>query len=399
DRGEITQLDVRNSYDFSPTNRTPLPPPLPMAEWMGFGGWYIRDANWFPNFPTSAAWIEWFWNYYYGESTSGVIAFDEEVIKQLLVATGPIDLPELNEHITADNFRDRMRYWLYEAGSPTGERLFVRSSKTPFVKLLGNALFERVLNFSPGDLARFAPTLLKLLDEKHLQLALKDGPAAALLAQHGWDGHVDRSTPDYFLASDTTVSYSKIAPFVAETIDDQVQLQSDGSTRADVVVSYANNYDPSLVQNTYPRPYLGEFWNRATRKRDFSEGYYATYLRLYLPEAAHSIELTGGDEALTNDLESGRRVVATFLALPKGVQRTIHLHYELPPGTWSDGKPYRLRVQKQSGTLSLPLTVKVTAPAGSMLSESSTHETTWTSDLLVDRNFQATVVRASARAR
>jgi hypothetical protein len=399
DRGDITALDIRNSYDFGATDRAPLPPPAPMAEWMGFGGWYIRDANWFPNFPTSAAWIEWFWNYYYGESPDGVVAFDEEVIKQLLVATGPIDLPDLNEHITADNYRERTLYWLYEAGSPNGDRQFVRSAKTPFEKQLGTALFKRLLTLSPAEIAKFTPTLLKLLDEKHLQLSVKDPRVAALLAQRGWDGHLNRESPDYLLASDTTVAYSKIAPFVKESIDDQVHLLSDGSTQSEVTVSYANNYDPAQVQNTYPKAYLGEFWNRATQKRDYLEGYYATYIRLYIPESAGSVDLAGGEEKPTNDLESGRRVVATFVTLPRGTQRTVHLRYTLPPGTWSASQPYQLLVQKQPGTLSLPLTVTVVAPTGSTLTATGAGQATWTSDLLVDRPFEAQVNRAAAEAR
>jgi hypothetical protein len=398
DRGNVTQLEIRNSYDFGSPDQAPLPPPSAMAEWMGFGGWYIRDANWFPNFPTSAAWIEWFWNYYYGEQTDGVIAFDEEVIRQLLVETGPIDIPDLKEHITADNYRERTLYWLYEAGSPNGDRQFVQSAKTPFVKELGTELFKRLLSLSLVDFARFTPSLFKLLDEKHLQLSVKNEKVAALLAQRGWDGHLNRDSPDYLLASDTTVAYSKVAPFVKETIDDRVQLSSDGSAQADVTVSYANNYDAALVQNTYPKGYLGEFWNRATAKRDYIEGYYATYLRLYVPATARSIELKGGDEQPTIDAESGRQVVATFVTLLKGSQRAIHLRYVLPPGTWSVSHPYQLLVQKQPGTLDLPLTVTVSAPAGSTLAQSGTGTAAWHSELLVDRPFVVAVNQASARA-
>ena len=108
--------------------------------------------------------------------------------------------------------------------------------------------------------------------------------------------------------------------------------------------------------------------------------------------------LSGGDETPTNDLESGRRVVATFVTLPRGAQRSVHLRYGLPAGTWSASQPYRLFVQKQPGTLSLPLTVTVIAPAGSTLTSTGAGQATWTSDLLVDRPFVAAITRQSAKA-
>jgi len=159
DRGDVTALDLKNSYDYAPPTRTPLPPPQPLAEWMGFGGWYIRDANWFPDFPTSAAWVEWFWSYYYDEPADGVIAFDQTAVERLLAVTGPIDLPDLHETITAQNYRERSLYWVYLADSPNGQRQWIQGAKTTFVRELGSALFKRLLALSPTDLLRFAPTI------------------------------------------------------------------------------------------------------------------------------------------------------------------------------------------------------------------------------------------------
>jgi hypothetical protein len=56
-------------------------------------------------------------------------------------------------------------------------------------------------------------------------------------------------------------------------------------------------------------------------------------------------------------------------------------------------------VQKQPGTLSLPLTVTVVAPTGSTLTATGAGQATWTSDLLVDRPFEAQVNRAAVEAR
>jgi hypothetical protein len=392
ENGQVTQLDIRNSYDYSPDDRAPLPPPPPLAEWMGFGGWYIRDANWFPDFPTSAAWIEWFWQYYYGTQTDGVIAFDQEAFQQLLTVTGPIDLPDLKEHITADNYRSRMLYWLYQAYSPTSSRQFVQGAKTPFVRELGAAVFKKMLALSPDELTRFAPLALRLLDEKHVILSLRDPAATRLVASRGWDDHLDQTSPDYLYVNDSTVSYTKVAPFVKEAISESVQLGADGSVHDIVTVRYQNAYDPTVAHNTYPDWYLGEFWNPLTHKLEYKEGYYAEYLRIYVPQTASVSGLTGGDSDVTTSLETGRRVVATELQLPWGAQREVKLVFDLPSGTWSADRPYQLLVQKQPDTTSTPLTVDVTAPTGFRIDGGSGRQRHWTDPLTQDATFVATVV-------
>jgi Protein of unknown function (DUF4012) len=399
DSGDVTALDLKNSYDYAPPGVTALPPPEPLATWMGFGGWYIRDANWFPDFPTSAAWVEWFWSYYYDEQADGVIAFDQTAVEQLLTVTGPIDLPDLHETITAQNYRERSLYWVYLADSPNGQRQWIQGAKTSFVRELGSAMFKRLLALSPTDLLRFAPAINTLFAEKHLQVSLRNPSAAQLLAQQGWDGHLDRSASDYLLASDLTVTYTKLAPFINKTVDEQIDVRPDGSATVSVAVSYQNNFNPDVAQNTYPHLYLGEFWNQLTHKLDYQLGYYVTYLRLYIPQNAQMVALTDVDRPPTNDPESGRRVIASYVELPMGAQRTAHLVYDLPTGTWTVGQPHRIVVQKEPGTAAVPLSLEVSAPDGYDLAGAPKPGSTsaaWSTDLRTDRSFVVTLERSPA---
>lgn len=400
DKGQVTHIDVRNSYDFSPTTRDPLPPPAPLATLMGFGGWYIRDANWFPDFPTSAAWIEWFWNYYYGEQPDGVIAFDQEAFQQLLQVTGPIYVPNLKESITAQNYRDRMLYWLYGAGSPTGERQAVRGAKTTYVSQVGMAIFKQLVEFPPSEILKQAPLIERLLVEKHIQISLRDPTVAQLLADQGWDGHLDRSASDFVLASDTTVTYTKVASYVAESIDVGIALGRDGASRHAVSVVYTNNYDRAVAHGTYPLEYLGEFWNHDLRRIEFHEGIYATYLRLFVPAAAQLTAVDGADGFVSTDQQSGRRVFTAYVELPAGQEKTVRFSYVLPPvGPLAD-QPYHLLVQKQPGTLAMPLTVRVIGPPGYAIRGAANPSATasWTTDLRQDRRYDVQLVAASPGA-
>ena len=66
--------------------------------------WTMHDANWFPNFPTSAEKVSWFYEKTGGRTVDGVIAITPELLRDLLAITGPIDMPEYDKTINADNF-------------------------------------------------------------------------------------------------------------------------------------------------------------------------------------------------------------------------------------------------------------------------------------------------------
>jgi hypothetical protein len=396
DRGDVSSIDIKNSYDFAPSDKNPLPPPPPLAEYLGFGGWYVRDANWFPDFPTSAAWIEWFWNYYYGQEPNGVIAFDQTAIEQLLTVTGPIDLPDLHETITAANYRERSLYWVYQAGSTSDDPQWVRGAKTSFAHELGTALFKKLLAAPPTDYARYAPVVASLVAQKHLQVALRDPTAAGLLAKEGWDGHLDRAAPDYLLASDTTATYTKLAPYVQKAIQETIAVQPDGSEHVAVTVSYRNEFRPELAGKTYPAGYLGEYWNPVSQELEYQTGRYATYVRAYVPAGAANVVMQGSDQPSTTTSESGRLVVDGYVAIPMGTSRSLELGYDLPAGSWVAHSPHVVLVQKEPGTQAVPLTVSIVAPSGYSLSDGPATQPrlSWTGDLREDWQRTVTLIRS-----
>jgi hypothetical protein len=365
ERGRVVKLDLRYAYDFDDRRLQLLPPPEPLAELMGFGAWHIRDANWFPDFPTSARWIEWFWHREFGEWPDGVIALDEHAFQAAIGAVGAIEMPAFGETITAENYRERTHHWLYPPTmDPNRPDVGQRSS---FMRELGAGLAGRLLGLKADDMVRLAPTLERLLQEKHVLLHFEDPAAAELVRGRGWDGHVDRAAPDFLMVVDTTVSNTKLAPFVDQSVEYELALRPDGGGRARVSVRYVNRYRRELAPASYPRQYLGDFWNPLTRQMDYREGRYATYVRVLAPAGASGTVVTGADGAVSVERQSERAVVGAYLALEAGQSRALEIVYDLPAPLLDAGGRYRLKVQKQPGTDAVPLTVRVTAPAGRAL--------------------------------
>ncbi|MGC8874765.1 MAG: DUF4012 domain-containing protein, partial [Chloroflexia bacterium] len=93
ENGEIRALDYRRSYDWDNPHREKIQPPLPYVRYMRFGAWFIRDANFAPDFPTTARTLQMFWEKDGHEPVDGVIAVDLTAVQMLLEALGPVEVP------------------------------------------------------------------------------------------------------------------------------------------------------------------------------------------------------------------------------------------------------------------------------------------------------------------
>ncbi|MBI3969142.1 MAG: DUF4012 domain-containing protein [Chloroflexi bacterium] len=365
EHGRLREVDYRSSYEVD-LGAEPLPPPQPLAEYLGFGGWYFRDANWFADFPTSARWARWFWERHHGKPLAGVVAFDQELVRAVLAVVGPVYVPAFGEQIGAHNFKSRTLYWLYQGQTSGPNPQFTPGAKTSFVKSFGEALVQRLSVATPDQLAALVGVAEKALAERHLTILLDDPAVAPLLAENRWDGRLQTPSGDYLAVVDTTASYSKLAPIVDEQLDYEVRLRPDGAAQVRLTVAYANKYDAATARGTYPLAYLGEYWSRERRRVDFLEGYYASYLRVYTPLGSLFGGSAGFDSPADRYDETGKRVFAAYLSLRSGERRQTRLEYEVPAAAIpSDGAlDYRLYVQKQPGTEARPFTLRVLPPEG-----------------------------------
>ena len=66
--------------------------------------WQFQDSNWFPDFPTSARKMLWFWSKSGQPTQNGVISINASLVERILEITGPIDMPEYGKVIDKSNF-------------------------------------------------------------------------------------------------------------------------------------------------------------------------------------------------------------------------------------------------------------------------------------------------------
>jgi hypothetical protein len=99
-------------------------------------------------------------------------------------------------------------------------------------------------------------------------------------------------------------------------------------------------------------------------------GVYGSYLRIYVPPDAVLRELSvaglsDGPEQVAQ--EFGLRSFGRFFPVLPGESKRVDLTYETPGTVTREGEDYiyRMHLQKQPGTMALPMSIRIEVPEGS----------------------------------
>ena len=346
---------------------------------MGTELWLLRDANWSPDFPTSAALAEALYTAAHPQPMDGVIAVNQSALRLLLKVTGPLSLPDAPEPVTADNVEDYMRAaWSPASGQGASGAWF--QHRKDFIPRLAAAIVDRL----PGlDLSAVEAAARQALAERQVLIWLKEPRAAAALAELGWDGALVPGAGDYLMVVDANVGFNKVNAVVQTQITYTVNLSAPQTPTAVVTVEHFNP-----AQGALPcRQKVDYSQDNIATYSDLIQRCYWDYLRVYQPAGAGlqsaSLQAVPGEWMLSGQAVSGTVDVAaeagglqsfgTLTVVPFGQRQVVSLAYGLPAEVAqaaSRQSVYRLHVQKQPGALAA-LVVQVQLPAGATLTSAS----------------------------
>lgn len=384
-QGEIVDLSFHDSFAVDNLDVPHDVAPDSMLRTLWAGIWLLRDANWSPDFPTSAQRAERILASDQGVAVDGVIAVDQQALRLLVTALEPLQLVAGEEPVTGANVLDVIRDSWAEPGeglAPDSGWQDWQKHRKDFMTDLVSAMLDRVQNQQEGlDLAGLAMALVQGLRERHILIYLHQPQAAEMLAARRWDGALLETAGDYLQVVDANVGFNKVDPNVRRTIAYEVDLTDPAQPRSRVRIHYQNQSRrqvESCVQGTE--------WQPSYMER--MQGCYWDYVRVYVPKGAQL--LTTEREPLppgsllsryrfaprgdagpeVEPTEGGKAVFGLFFDLAPGEERNVDLAWQLPAdvvrpeaGSWR----YQLRVQKQSGALAIPLQITVLLPSGAQI--------------------------------
>lgn len=385
DSGEISECATHDVYhlDMPVADALDIAPPEPLKKYLGIDKWFMRDANWSPDWPQSADKIEWFYKkesallakkgkmnkINFNENFDAVAAITPKLITDLLTITGPVKVEgvEYNE----DNFVDLLEYRVEKEYVNLGIRSWDRKEviseiyKQIKIKLfdLPFARIKDVINVFDKNIA-----------EKNILIKVKDKKLQEILNGEGLSGGVELTKGDYLMVVDANMAALKTDAAMERQIT--YKLEQDGKNFiAKLRVDYDNN---------------GKFDWRTTR--------YRSYTRVYVPKKSKLIKSSGSyDGKIESYEELGKTCFASFISIEPGHSGSLYFEYILPPD-FLNYNGYELYVQKQPGNETKELSVYVNLDKKIRLYEPENAEFSdgrtsiaWSTDLTVDRKFKVEI--------
>jgi hypothetical protein len=377
DKGKVTELDFVDSYAIFRADGDYPAPPAAMVQYMGIPQLVMRDANWSPDFPTTAQVARALYRSDTGLDVNGIVTVDLNAVKHIFGALGELQVPGFDEPITGENIEAQIvQLWerpaesTVEAGGETAQELgdWWRQRKD-FIPRLSTAALDAVQG-GEANIFRLTAAGLQALNDRSIQVWLENPVAAAVMRAQGWDGAL-RSTidSDFLAVIDMNMGYNKADAAIERTLDYRVSWP-DGAeqpAQATVTLTYTHPVDAE-DPGCDLTPRYGDSY------ADLIERCYFDYVRVYAPAGSKLVEVTGVDPESVSTQRGERRtqVFSGYFILPPGESNVVTFTYTLPPSFSPEA--YRLLVQRQAGTQPLPLTVTVNDVNQSTLIEGATWE-------------------------
>lgn len=425
--GKIRNLEVPGggSYDTEAGLLAKIKAPAPL--WLVNPQWHFWDANWWPDFPTTAKNLMWFYEQSDGPTVDGVISFTPSVVEKLLEVTGPIDLTkDYGVVINADNFWQQVeltaeRDNLIKDNPEAVAHLPAGENNKP-KKIIGD-LMAQILEVLPQKMDK--ENLIKLLNisednlaSKQIMFYFKDASLEQTVIERNWGGVMSAAPLDYLMVANTNIAGAKTDRVIKETINHQASVYLDGSVIDTVTIKREHT---------------------ASRNEPLFGVRNVNWLRVYVPQGSQLLYASGfltpdlkyfeePDKSwITNDFlaqtenlatidkdsgtkiyqENGKTVFANWSMLDPGHTAVITLRYKLPFNIWQADKKddflnrlndwlnpdsnmlysYSLSTQKQPGIENQSMSTELILPSSvKLVWDSSDTSHSLINDFILDRD-------------
>ncbi len=372
-KGAIKNIDLPpgGTYDVQGQLDTYVKPPLPL-QLINYR-WEFQDGNWFPDFPASAQKMAWFYQHSRGATVDGVIAVNATVLERVLKVLGPVDSQKFGISVDADKGLAVLQDYVESGYDKT-----TNQPKAVLADILAN-LIASVQQIGPQQILSLVTELNTALQQKEVQVYMRDVTVQTQWKQFGWTGEVAKSAPgqDYLMIVNANVGGGKTDMRVVQTMEHEAAVQADGSVIGTAIIRRQHTGQPGEQYYggdniNYVRAYVpegaelldaGGFVYPAEESFLVPEKWYKDDPDLQTNEKELGVHVGSGTR-ITN--EFGKTVFGNWIVTKAGETSEIWFKYKLPfkvlgpqkiaanatdtLGNGDDVSRYSLLWQKQSGS-------------------------------------------------
>lgn len=374
------------------------PAPEALKRYLGAPILFLRDANWSPDFPTSAERIMEMYRREIEagtgvkpEDTDGVIAINPPLFKELLRMVGPITIDGIT--FEPETFFDVLEYEVEIGFLKKG---IPREQRKALLSKLGDELLNRLTSLPISKWESLFDLLTQSLERKQMLMYVRHPEALARLDEFGWTGRTLPTDGDYLWIVDSNLAALKTDAVVQKEVVYSVDAQDSKNITATVTLRYTNNASG----------YGGG------EGADYKYTRYRSYTRVYVPEGAELVSSSGamkddryrtGGRFVSGDVdvyrELGKTVFGAFWSIEPKTSQELSFTYRLPASVADqiEKGSYRLDWQKQAGNDNAGLTLDLLFDGAIRNADPPEPESQWgdasyrvESNTLEDRKFNVT---------
>jgi len=382
DFGEIKRLEADDIYhlDMPSIGKTEFKAPEPITKYLKVDNWYLRDANWSPDWPQSARQIQ---TMFQAESKAtglsepeldGVLAITPDLVANLLRITGPIEVR--GQSYAPENMQALLQYNVEVAYKDEEISSWDRKD---IINELINALRDKLTELPLNQYPELISNLYASIHRGDLLIYFNNPQRQLLAKELGASGEIVNSQGDYIMVVDANLAAFKSDAVMKKNISYKVENDEDSLV--------------SLIRLNYQ--HNGGFDWRTTR--------YRSYTRILTPLGSQLKDITGinkeSDDFISyDDLELNKHVFGFFWSIEPGRDREVKVSYYLPEkisDMLNQNKMYTLFVQRQPGSLIENFSLNIQTNEDILKSSSlnlnaelNKNNAFWTSKLETSQSFQ-----------
>lgn len=267
-RGEVEKIEVPSggTYDVQGQQSALLVPPPALS--LVASRWELQDANWWPDWPTSAQNIAEMYESAGGSTVDGVMAINASLLEDILKLVGPIRLDQYNLTLTSDNVIAETQYFAEFTHAEVDQK------PKQIIQDMTTIVAERLQEKAQQDPIAVSQLLLSALQKKDVQLYHRDSEVSSALSRLGWDGALPKLADgqDTLAVVHTNIAGQKTDEVMKNSVDYSVSVRPDGVALATVTIT---------------REHQGVKGDLFTGVRNVN------YVRVYAPEGSTLISAEG----------------------------------------------------------------------------------------------------------
>ena len=343
DNGEVKSIVTDDIYNLDKHSKDKLlvAAPWQMTAYNKQKYLFLRDANWSPDWPTSAIAIRNFWEAERANAglppvkLDGIIAITPDFIANFLDVTGPITADGIT--FTKNNFamdlEKAVEFDYAQKGIPLSERKSIIGD-------LAGELMKKVMRLGAKDALKLWTVAKEDIEGKQMLVWLADSRLQSFVSAENWSGEIVNADSDYLFVVDANLA----------------ALKTDSVMKRDISYSLASNASGELVARA------AITYRHTAKPVPALISAYRTYTRIYVPDGSWFEKAYLEDKSGTRYLSLGqdvdissefnKKVAGVFFTVDPQSEKTLVVEYKLPPRIKEQlaSRGYSLYIQKQPGT-------------------------------------------------